>query len=134
MGIGKLPNVSSPYEGGVANNASFVIGTEGSNAITVSIQLKDGLKDVAQRVALTAYLSADANGDSLTALATPTFAAGADGVVSTLVAGRVVFMISEADGDIDLVITYTTGAGTVYLVLVMPDGSLVVSGAITFAS
>jgi hypothetical protein len=133
MGIGKLPNVSSPYEGGVVNNASFVIGTEAANAITVNIQLKDGLKDVAQRVALTAYLSADANGDSLTALATPTFAAGTDGVVATLVSGKMVYMISEADGDIDLVITYTTGAGSCYLILVMPDGSLVASTVITFA-
>lgn len=131
---GKLPNVSNPFNGGVANNASFVIGAEAANAITVAIQLKDGLKDVAQRVALTAYLSADANGDSLTSLATPTFAAGTDGVVATLVSGKVVQLVSEADGDIDLVITYTTGAGTVYLVLIMPDGSLKVSNAITFAA
>lgn len=131
---GKISNVQNPFNTGVANNASFVIGTEGSNAITVNIQLKDGLKDVAQRVALTAYLSADANGDSMTSLATPTFAAGTDGVVTTLVAGKMVYLVSEADGDIDLVITYTTGAGTVYLVLVMPDGSLKVSSAITFAA
>lgn len=131
---GKLQNVSNPFNVGVANNADFTIGTEAANAITVNIQLKDGLKDVAQRVALTAYLSADANGDSITSLATPTFAAGTDGVVATLVAGKVIFLVSEADGDIDLVITYTTGAGTVYLVLVMPDGSLKVSSAITFAA
>lgn len=131
---GKLPNVSNPFNVGIANNAGFTIGAEAANAITVNIQLKDGLKDVAQRVALTAYLSADANGDSITSLATPTFAAGTDGVVSTLVSGKVVFLVSEADGDIDLVITYTTGAGTVYLVLVMPDGSLKVSSAITFAA
>lgn len=130
---GKLQHVSNPFNVGVANNAGFTIGTEAANAITVNIQLKDGLKDVAQRVALTAYLSADANGDSITSLATPTFAAGTNGVVSTLVAGKVVFLVSEASGDIDLVITYTTGAGTVYLVLVMPDGSLKVSSAITFA-
>ncbi len=128
----KEPNVFAPFRNGIANRATFVIGAEASNAIPVTIQLFDGYQEVGERVALTAYLSTDANGDTVTALATPTFSSGTDGVVTTLVAGKYFAVTSEADGDIDLIITYTTGAGTVYLVLIMPDGSLVVSGAIAF--
>ena len=123
----------SPFMAGSPNNATFTIGSEAANAITVNIQLKDNMDDISHRASVQAYLSADANGDSITSLATPTFTAGTDGVVATLVSGKILQLISEADGDIDLVITYTTGAGTVYLVLVMPDGSLKVSSAIVFA-
>ena len=41
-------------------------------------------------------------------------------------------VISEADGDIDVTLT-DTGTPTFYLVLVLPNGRLVVSPAITFA-
>jgi hypothetical protein len=41
-------------------------------------------------------------------------------------------LVSEADGDIDVNIL-DTGTPTFYLILVMPDGSRVASGAITFA-
>lgn len=133
MGVVKEKFCANPFQTGVCNNATFVIGAEATNAITVNIQLKDNEQDIGQRACLFAYLSADANGDSMTSLATPTFAAGTDGVVGTVISGKAMMLISESDGDIDLVITYTTGAGTVYLVLVMPDGSLKVSNAITFA-
>jgi len=41
-------------------------------------------------------------------------------------------VISEADGDIDVDIT-DSGTPTMYLVLVLPNGKLAVSDAITFA-
>ena len=41
-------------------------------------------------------------------------------------------VVSEADGDIDVNLI-EAGAGTWYLVLVLPGGTLTVSGAITFA-
>lgn len=40
--------------------------------------------------------------------------------------------VSEADGDIDISIT-DSGTPTMYMILVLPDGTLVASGAITFA-
>lgn len=123
-----------PWETGVANDATFTIGAEASNIINVAIQLKDRGLDVTQRVSLNAYISSDANGDSVVGTAPTTVAIGTDGLAIPLVAGKCFLLTSEADGDIDLNITLSSGAATYYLVLVMPDGSLKVSGAITFAA
>ena len=124
----------NPWAVGVANNASFTIGAETANAITVNIQFKDKLKDVAERVSVTAYLSDDANGDSVAGTAPTSVAAGTDGVYIPIVAGKCFQLISEADGDMDLVVTLSSGADTWYLILIMPDGSLVASEALTFAA
>lgn len=113
---------------------AFVIGAEAGNAISVAIQLKDAAgADLAVRGSVFAYLSDDANGDALAAAApSGGVAIGVDGLAIPLVAGKTWLLTSEADGDIDLTIT-EAGAKTCYLVLVMPDGRLAVSGAITFA-
>ena len=124
----------APFHSGVCNNASFVIGSEASNVINVGIQLKDGADDIAQRASIRAYLSEDANGDSVIGTAPTSVAIGTDGLAIPLVAGKCWLLTSESDGDIDINITLSSGAATYYLVLVMPDGSLVVSGAITFAA
>lgn len=115
-------------------SASFSIGAEASNAITVSIQLKDALgRDCAIRQSVSAYLSSDANGDSVEAAsATLSVAGGTDGSTIELATDNCFLLVSEADGDIDVVITETVGANTFYLNLVMPDGRIVTSGAITF--
>lgn len=113
---------------------AFTIGAEAGNEITVAIQLKDSAgDDLAVRASVLAYLSDDANGDSLAGTAPDGgVVIGADGLAIPLVAGKVFQLTSEADGDIDLVVG-ESGADTWYLVLVMPDGRLVPSGAITFA-
>lgn len=115
--------------------ASFTLGAEGSNARTVSIQLKDYLgNDLANRAAVHAYLSSDANGDVLEAASgTLSVAGGTDGVLIENSTDNGFLLVSEADGDIDVVITETVGANTFYLVLVLPTGQLVVSQAIDFA-
>jgi hypothetical protein len=114
---------------------SFVIGAEAGNVINVAVQLKDSAAvDLAVRGAVVAYLSDDANGDSVAAAAPDGgVAIGADGVAIPLVADKAFQLVSEADGNIDLDITHAAGAKTLYLVLVMPDGRLVASDAITFA-
>ncbi len=114
-------------------SASFTIGAEAGNAITVAVQLKDAAgNDMATRSAVGFYLSADANGDS-TAVAATSLAAGTDGVMQEFIANSAGRLISEADGDIDVAIGDASGVATYYLVLVMPNGSLSVSSAITFA-
>jgi len=117
-------------------NADFVIGAEsGGNVINVGIQLKGSdHENLAARGSVMAYLSDDANGDSVAASAPTSVAIGTDGLAIPLVAGKTWLLTSEADGDIDLDITLSAGADTWYLVLVMPDGRLVVSEAITFAA
>ena len=113
---------------------AIVVGAEAGNAINVAIQLTNSAgADLAVRGAVRAYLSDDAAGDSIAATAPSGGAAiGTDGLAIPLVAGKAFALISEADGDIDLTIT-EAGADTWYLILVMPDGKLVVSDAITFA-
>lgn len=115
---------------------SFVIGAEDTNVINVAIQLKDSAgADLAVRGAVRAYLSDDANGDSLAVTApSGTVVIGTDGVLIDPGTTKKSFtLISEADGDIDINIT-EAGTDTFYLILIMPDGKLVASGAITFAA
>lgn len=115
--------------------ASLSVGAEAGNAIVVSIQLQDmNGNDLANRGSVLAYLSDDANGDSVAATAPDGgVAIGTDGLAIPLVAGKCFLLTSEADGDIDLELT-ESGADTWYLVVVLPHGELAVSGAITFAA
>ncbi len=127
--VGETQLDSAPFD------ASFVIGAEAANVINVGIQLQDANgADLAVRGSVRAYFSDDANGDSIVATA-PSGAVviGTDGVLYDVgAAKKVFFLTSEADGDIDINIT-EVGVKTLYLVLVLPNGLLKVSGAITFA-
>lgn len=114
--------------------AKFTIGAEAANAINIAVQLYDRLNgsEVSERVGLAWYLSSDANGDAISAAPQTGTAIGTDGLLMEWTANVSGWVVSEADGDIDVTIT-DTGTPTFYLVLVMPDGKLYVSGAITFA-
>ena len=118
--------------------ATFVIGAEVANVINVAVQFRTedsgAEEDVAERVSVAWYLSDDANGDSIVATAPSVgISIGTDGLLIEHTANKAGVMVSESDGDVDVDIE-EAGTDTFYLVLVMPDGSLVVSGAITFAA
>ena len=115
--------------------ATFVVGADAGTTINVAIQLQDGnAADIAVRGSVLAYLSGDANGDSIAATApSGGWAIGTDGLLIPVVANKAAQLVSEADGDIDVTITEAAGA-TWYLVLVLPNGKLAVSGAITFSA
>jgi len=102
---------------------------------TVAIQLKDATgADLAVRGSVMAYLSDDANGDSIAGTApSGGVAIGTDGLAIPLVAGKAFHLVSEADGDIDIALT-ESGAATWYLIVVMPDGRLVASDPIVFTA
>ncbi len=112
----------------------FTIGTEATNAITVNVQVKDGNGgDIGERKALRWYLADDATGDAPAAAAPDGgIAAGTDGALLEYVANLSGTFITESDGDCDIVIT-ESGTDTWYLVVILPNGSLAVSDAITFA-
>ena len=129
------------WEARDVGGASFAIGTEGTNAITTSIQLLDTEgRAMQKRCSLRGYISSDANGDVIEAVsATLTITLGTDGVIMLGGAANVVGhhdfqIVSESDGDMDLIITQTSGADTHYIVLILPNGDLVVSPAIVFAA
>lgn len=116
-------------------SADFTVGAEAGNAINVAVQLKDRLNknDLGERAAVQFYLADDAAGDTPSATAPDGgIAIGTDGALIEHAANLSGLAISEVDGDIDIDLT-ESGTGTWYLVLVMPDGQLQVSGAITFA-
>jgi len=115
--------------------ASFTIGSQAGDVINVGIQLEDGDgNDLAAIGAVLAYLSDDSAGDGVTATAPDGgVAIGTDGsVIAAITAGKVFLLQSESDGDIDLDITESS-TGTWYLAVILPNGKLAVSGAITFA-
>lgn len=116
-------------------DAVMTVGTEAANAINVAIQFvdRDNGNELGERVAVNWYLSSDANGDAVATAPDGGAAIGTDGVLIEWTANLSGLLISESDGDADVTLT-ESGAGTWYLVLVMPDGKLVVSDAITFAA
>lgn len=116
-------------------DATITVGTQGGDVINVAIQLKSDKSQVAStaRQAIFAYISSDAEGDDITATAPDGgWAIGTDGVLIPVVANKAAYLVSESDGDIDLDIT-EAAAGTWYVILVMPNGRLVASAAVTFA-
>ena len=114
--------------------AKFTVGTEAANAINIAVQLVDreNGNEIAERLALLWYLASDATGDTISAAPQTGIAIGTDGLLIEWTANVSGLVVSEADGDIDVTIT-DTGTPTFYLVLVAPDGKLLISGAITFA-
>lgn len=136
MGLTNYPNGLKVSGYAQPHDATFTAGTEtAGDAITVAIQLLDGNGDeITAQAAVICYLSDDSGGDGAVA-ATQELASGTDGDYIELVANSVGILVSEADGDIDLVITgHDTDAETYYIVLIMPNGELVVSDAIEFAA
>ena len=117
----------------MVETATFTIGAESGNVIKVTATLKRDGQAIDYRAGVMGYLSTDADGDNLAASApTGGFAVAAKGVAIEVVADKSALFITDANGQFDINIT-DTGTPTFYLVLVLPDGSLVVSGAITFA-
>jgi len=116
-------------------SADISVSAEDTNVVTVTIQLKNGIgANRSERTAVLAYLSDDANGDSVVATAPDGgVAIGTDGLAIPLVANKAFLLVSEADGDIDLEVT-ESGTDTFYLILILPNGDLIASDALTFAA
>lgn len=118
--------------------AVISIGAEGAGSIikaTVQLIDKDNGNEAAARIGVYGYLSDDAYGNSVVATAPDGgWAIATDGLLIPVVANKAALFVTENDGDLDINITHAAGAKTCYLVLVMPDGELYVSGAITFSA
>ena len=117
---------------------SFTVGSESTEAITVSCQFKDAAgADMTSARCLRAYLSADSAGQTAASSSGLTVTSGTDGLTQVSVDANTINMLwltSEADGDVDVVITDASGGTTTnYLNVITPDGKIHTSGAITFA-
>jgi hypothetical protein len=118
--------------GGGCAGASISVGAEATNVRQIAIQLKDAQgNDLAHRAALQVAVFADANGDAFAATGGSTgIAIGTDGALVPVVAKKLFLAISEADGDLDL--TWTdTGTEAAYLAVILPNGAIVISAALT---
>jgi hypothetical protein len=117
------------------NDVGFTISAEGvpgANQITVAVQLRESGVDAASRTVVTMWLSSDATGD--TVAADPgTLAVGTDGtLMAEPIDDLVGIFLSEADGDIDVVITHS-GTSGFYLNVQLPSGRTVTSTITQFA-
>lgn len=101
---------------------------------TATIQLLDGAGDaLATAAGVQWYLSDNADGSSLTGTApSGGIAIGSDGLLIEQTANTSGLLVTESDGTADVALT-EAGAATWYLVVVLPNGRVVVSDAITFA-
>jgi hypothetical protein len=121
---------------GGAYSAVFVVGAEGSNIINVGVQLVDAAgTDVAWPTVLEAFLSDDVAGLGISAAAPDgSVAIGTDGLIIVTHTTDLAWLLqSDATGHIDIDINDVTGTPTWYLVVVLPNGLVAVSAAITFA-
>lgn len=116
-----------------AYDADITVGAETSTTtITVTIQLKDFAgNNLTIPASILAYTASDVAGltYSITTVSTDTVAA--TGSLAVLIAKGAYVLTSTATGAIVLTVT-DTAANSFYLVLVMPNGKLVVSDVITF--
>lgn len=120
-------------------DAVITVGTPTAGSFPVVIQLlgPNG-KDMTVPGAVFFYLSKNSDGSTICTDATDTTSVtiGTDGVFpeiagyATAVSGH---LISEADGDIDLTVVVLT-TKTVYLVVVLPNGRLIISAIMTYTA
>lgn len=120
---------------GAPLGVTIAVAAEDTNVVAVTIQLEAaGGDDVAARGSVFAYLSDDANGDSIAGTAPDGgWAIGTDGLLIPVVANKAAVLVSESDGDIDINVT-ESGTDTWYLIVALPNGTLVASAALTFAA
>lgn len=113
-------------------DASILVGAENANVRAITIQLKDAQgNDIQMRQGVLVGVFLDANPDAPVVTGGSTgIAIGTDGMLFTIIAKKLFFCVSEADGDIDL--TWTdTGTEAAYLGIILPDGRIVMSAALT---
>lgn len=122
----------NPYYTNLVYNAAFTIAVEGGNAINVNVAMKTELNvAIDEPTNCRFYLASDSAGLNYATAVSGGVAAGASGAVKTTVTGICGEFITETNGVVDLVLS-ESGAGTWYLVIILPDGSLLISNAITF--
>lgn len=114
------------------SGVTFTIGAEAANVINVGLQIEGPSQGEAfdGTGGVILWLSDDTAGQTL-ATAPDTVAIGTDGTLVTI-GTNLYFAICEVDGDIDIDITETL-ADTFYMNVLMPNGEVITSGAITFA-
>ena len=120
-------------------DAVITVGTNTAGSFPISIQLYgDNGKELTSAGCVFCYLAKDADGQTICADGTDTtsLAGGTDGLMveaagfATAVSGH---FVSEADGDIDIT-AIVISTKTMYLVVVLPNGRMVISSIMTYTA
>ena len=133
----KVGDATTSYDltDNVANKSTstITVGTEASNVVNVAIQFNDAKGDaLTEAWAGNIYFSDDAAGQTLATTAIDTVAVGTDGtIIKEVTAGKHYYVVSEADGDLDLNLTQDA-ADTLYMQVVFGDGRKKASSVITW--
>ena len=114
---------------GMACDAEITVGAAHGTTVAATIQLKDwNGDDLTVPACVWAYLASDSDGLVMNDIALTTeMAIVTDGSIAVILASVAYLLVSEADGDIGITISHTTGAEDYYLVIVLPTGKRVVS-------
>lgn len=125
---GRIAPLSGPAD------CAFTVGTENTNVVIVSGQLKDGQGNALTIPAgIQVYLSDNADGSTIVATApSGNVQTNSQGLATALVAKKLFFVTTDSSGRFDFTIT-EAGAKTLYVVASLPTG-LKVSSAVTFAA
>lgn len=133
---GFLPKAQAAALGPQAFDAiAFTIGVKSVNTINVALQLKDARnRNVAKAMALKLYLSDAITGLGITAtpLTTPPVIGTNGSLLNIPVVGKIIEVTTDALGRVDLNLIQAASPVTAYLIALMPDGSILVSSAITW--
>jgi len=117
----------------VADNAVITPGAAHADTVTCTIQLRDyankNLKTYSQ---VYVYLSDAATGLGLTSTVLTTELTCTTGTLHALVAKTQFLIASDTNGKIVTTMGYTTAAHDYYLVVVLPNGKMVVSSKLEF--
>ncbi|MCW0190966.1 MAG: hypothetical protein OJJ55_06660 [Rhodococcus sp.] len=113
----------------------YTINAEAANTITVNCQFNDPNGDpLTYVVGVRQYLSSDSAGQTPVATVT-TLAAGTDGTILVEdTSNSIWYAVTEADGDLDIVLGDATGGASYYLNTVLPSGRIDTSAVITFTA
>lgn len=118
-------------QAGEVAGATITLADAGGGAQVASIQLLDDAgAPIAHAASLLAYFSDAANGLDVATTGPDSFANGTDGEALAIVAKKLMLLVSEADGDIDLSVAHAGSGEGFYLVLVLPNGKRVISDEI----
>ena len=132
MPRGQVVNKHSPFETSKAGFVTFTVGAEGSNTIGVSGVVKDPRgRALTTKVCLPFYLSADSDGNTIATAPSSGIAIGTNGLLIEHTNNLAGLIITEDDGTFDITFS-EAGALTNYLNVILPDGFIARSGAITF--
>jgi hypothetical protein len=124
--------MGAPVFGDGPTDATFTIGAQAGDVINVAVQLVSGGSPVSGAYAVQYYLSSDAAGQAL-GTDPGTVAIGSDGtILAEHVDDLVGMVVTETTGTFDLDVT-DADTGTLYLNVVLPNGRVITSGAITHA-